>query len=76
MINADVITEHMEVMSSDNKHVGTVDHMEEDRIKLTASDPAADGTHHFIPVDWVSDVGDKVRLDRTQEEVFSEWDEE
>ena len=72
------ISEHMEVLSSDGKHVGTVDHMEgEDKIKLTGSDiEAQDGHHHFIPIDWVSDVGDTVRLDKTQDEVFSQWEHE
>lgn len=73
MANVANIAEHMEVLSSDGKHVGTVDHMEgDDMIKLTRSD-ASDGQHHFIPVNWVSDVGDAVQLDKTQEEVFSEW---
>lgn len=78
MANVANITEHMEVLSSDGKHVGTVDHMEgEDKIKLTRSDiEAHDGHHHFIPVGWVSDVGDTVRLDRTQDEVFSQWEHE
>ena len=45
------IREHMEVLGSDGEHVGTVDHLEgEDRIKLTQSDAAAGGRHHFIPV--------------------------
>jgi hypothetical protein len=70
------IAERMEVLSSDGKHVGTVDHMEgDDMIKLTRSG-TGEGHHHFIPVDWVSDVSDRVRLDRTQDEVFSQWGEE
>jgi len=78
MANVANISEHMEVLSSDGKHVGTVDHMEgEDKIKLTRSDiEAQDGHHHFIPMDWVSDVGDTVRLDKTQDEVFSQWEHE
>jgi hypothetical protein len=78
MANVANISEHMEVLSSDGKHVGTVDHMEgEDKIKLTRSDiEAQDGHHHFIPMDWVSDVGNTVRLDKTQDEVFSQWEHE
>lgn len=76
MANVANITEHMEVVSSDGKHVGTVDHMEgEGMIKLTR-DESADGHHHFIPVDWVSDVGDMVRLGKTSSEVFSQWEDE
>ena len=72
------IAEHMEVLSSDGKHVGTVDHMEgENKIKLTRSDiEAHEGHHHFIPVDWVRNVDDTVRLAKTQDEVFSQWDDE
>jgi hypothetical protein len=73
MANVANITEHMEVVSSDGKHVGTVDHLEgEGLIKLTRDD-SADGHHHLIPVDWVSDVGDTVRLGKTSKEVFSQW---
>ena len=35
------IREHMEVLGSDGQHVGTVDKVEGQRIKLTKSDPAA-----------------------------------
>jgi hypothetical protein len=78
MANIGNITEDMEVLSSDGKHVGTVDHMEgEDKIKLTRSDIEAHaGHHHFIPVGWVSDVGDTVQLAKTQDEVFSQWEHE
>ena len=40
--------EHMKVVGSDGKHVGTVDHVEGDRIKLSKSDPAAHGKHQYI----------------------------
>lgn len=78
MANVGNIMEHMEVLSSDGKHVGTVDHMEgRDKIRLTRSDiEAHDGHHHFIPVGWVSDVGDTVQLAKTQDEVFSQWEHE
>src|SRR3954447_12851197 len=38
MINASHIQEHMEIKGSDGQHVGTVDNVEGDRIKLTKSD--------------------------------------
>jgi hypothetical protein len=41
------VKEHMEVVGSDGKHVGTVDHMDGDRIKLTRKDdPDGSGQHH------------------------------
>lgn len=48
MVDASQIQEHMEVKGSDGKHVGTVDHMENGRIKLTKSDPASGGQHHYL----------------------------
>ena len=53
MVDASQIREHMEVKGSDGKHVGTVDHMENGRIKLTKSDPASGGQHHYIDLKMV-----------------------
>ena len=50
------IREHMEVVGSDGKHVGTVDHLEGGRVKLTKSDPNADGKHHYLSIDQVDRV--------------------
>jgi hypothetical protein len=64
MIGTSTIKEHMEVVGSDGRHVGTVDHLEgEDRIKLTRSD-SPDGRHHFVPLSWVSRVDDQVHLSK------------
>jgi hypothetical protein len=66
MADASAIKEHMEVIGADGVHVGTVDHVEEGRIKLTKGDSgegAHEGHHHFIPLGLVADVeGDQVRL--------------
>ena len=67
------ITEHMEVVGSDGGHVGTVDHLDGQRIKLTRTDPAAGGEHHFIHVDSIASVDDKVRLNRTAAQAQDEW---
>ena len=40
------IREHMEVVGSDGKHVGTVDHMEGQRVKLTKSDLGLEQVDH------------------------------
>jgi hypothetical protein len=62
MFAASEIREHMEVVGADGRHVGTVDHLEgDDQIKLTRSD-SADGEHHFLAVDLVERVDDKVHL--------------
>jgi hypothetical protein len=76
MVEANKIREHMEVLGSDGKHVGTVDHLEgEDRIKLAKNDPAAGGKHHLIPVEWVNHVDKHVHLDKSSEDVQEEWEE-
>ena len=60
------IREHMEVIGADGVHVGTVDRIEGNRIKLTKKDSgegAHRGHHHFIARGLVADVeGNKVRL--------------
>ena len=75
-VNTQSIREHMEVVGADGKHVGTVDHLEGKReIKLTRTDPAANGKHHFIPVDWVDHVDLQVHLTKSGREVMSQWRE-
>ena len=60
------IREHMEVIGADGVHLGTVDKVEGDRIKLTKADSGEgshEGHHHFISRGLVAEVeGDKVRL--------------
>ena len=60
------IAEHMEVIGADGVHVGTVDRVEGNRIKLTKKDSGEGshkGHHHFIDKGLVAGVeGNKVRL--------------
>jgi hypothetical protein len=59
------IREHMEVIGADGVHLGTVDRVEDNRIKLIRADSGVghEEHHHFIPKGLVADVeGDKVRL--------------
>jgi hypothetical protein len=60
------IKEHMEVIGADGVHVGTVDRVENGKIKLTKADSgegAHKGHHHFIDLGLVADIeGNKVRL--------------
>ena len=70
MVNTSAIREHMEVIGADGVHVGTVDHLDGDRIKLTKKDSGAgfeggnhEGHHHYISTGLIAGVeGDKVRL--------------
>ena len=60
------IREHMEVIGADGVHVGTVDRIEADRIKLSKSDSGQgshQGHHHYISRGLIAEVeGDRVRL--------------
>jgi hypothetical protein len=75
MADLSQIKEHMEVIGADGVHVGTVDHLDGDRIKLTKKDSSADvegadgehaGHHHYVSVGLVADIeGNQVRLSAT-----------
>jgi len=69
------IKEHMEVLGSDGKHVGTVDCTKgADKIVLTKSDPQSGGQHHIIPVHLVQSLDkDKVHLTKPARQVMLEW---
>jgi len=68
------IREHMEVLGSDGEHVGTVDRVEPRGIKLTKSDPAAGGEHHYIDLDQVESIEDGVvMLSSSAEEAMAGW---
>jgi hypothetical protein len=72
MADLSQIKEHMEVIGADGVHVGTVDHVDGDRIKLTKKDSSAEvegargghsGHHHYVSIGLVADIeGNKVRL--------------
>ena len=66
MSGIDDIREHMEVIGADGVHLGTVDKVEGDRIKLTKKDSGQgghEGHHHFISRGLIAEVeGNQVRL--------------
>lgn len=68
MVDKSQIKEHAEVIGADGVHLGTVDHLDGDRIKLTKADspqgPGGEGAkHHWVPIGLVAEVeGGKVRL--------------
>jgi len=66
MAGTDEIREDMEVIGADGVHVGTVDRVDGDRIKLTRADSglgAHEGHHHYLSRGLIAGVeGDKVRL--------------
>ena len=65
MSDGSAIREHMEVIGADGVHVGTVDKVEGDRIKLTKKDSGAQiegaegthsGHHHYLSMGLVADI--------------------
>ncbi len=66
MAGFDEVREGMAVIGADGVPVGTVDRVEEDRIKLTRKDSGQgshEGHHHYLPRGLVAEVeGDQVRL--------------
>ena len=80
------MTEHkikqgMEVIGADGVHVGTVDHVEGERIKLTKNDSPSteDGQgakHHYLPAGLVAEIeGDTVRLSATAQNAQDMFEE-
>ncbi|ADV68352.1 DUF2171 domain-containing protein [Deinococcus maricopensis] len=63
------ITEHLQVKDVNGEHVGTVDHLEGDRIKLTRTD-SRDGQHHYIDLSDVRSADDvAVYLDKARDQL-------
>ena len=64
MTGLEQIREHMEVIGADGVHVGTVDKVEDGRIKLIKADSGShEGHHHYISGGLVAAVeGEQVRL--------------
>ncbi len=55
MIDKTKILEHAEIVGSCGNHVGTVDGVEGDFIKM-ARDDAADPARHYLPISALADV--------------------
>jgi hypothetical protein len=66
MIDHSKIKEHAVIIGADGVHVGTVDRVEGDRIKLTKRDSGEgkhEGHHHYLDLSLVAEIeGDTVRL--------------
>ena len=74
------IREHMEVIGADGVHLGTVDHVDGNRIKLTKADSGLGshaGHHHYISLGLVAGVeGDRVRLSANADVAYGFEEEE
>lgn len=64
MADLSQIREHMEIIGADGVHIGTVDRVEGDRIKMTRADSGShDDHHHYFSGGLVAGVeGNQVRL--------------
>ena len=81
MVDATQIKEHANVIGADGVHLGTVDHLDGERIKLTKADSAQteDGQgakHHYIPLGLVAEVEDgTVRLSANADVAYDLFEE-
>ncbi|HEX6783568.1 MAG TPA: DUF2171 domain-containing protein [Sphingomicrobium sp.] len=69
----------MEVIGADGVHLGTVDHVQGDRIKLTRKDSGIghEQHHHYVPRGLVAEVeGDRVRLSANADVAADLFEEE
>lgn len=64
MVDISQVTEHMKIIGADGVHVGTVDKVVGNRIKLTKQDDARQTDHHhYISEGLIAGIeGDSVRL--------------
>jgi hypothetical protein len=76
MVDLAQIQEHAAVISADGVHVGTVDHVQGDRLKLTKTD-SPDSKHHFVSAGLIAGIEDgTVRLSANAEAVTLLEDDE
>lgn len=76
MISTSQIREHLEVVGSDDRHVGRVDKVMDTDIELAKLDLGAGFKHHLIPTSWVDFVDDdKVHLNVTADAAKAAWRE-
>jgi len=64
MADLSQIKEHMEIIGADGVHIGTVDRVEGDRVKMVKADSGShDDHHHYFSAGLVADIeGNRVRL--------------
>lgn len=64
MADLSAIREHMEIIGADGVHIGAVDKVEGNRIKMTKADSGSHGDHHhYLSGGLVAEVkGNQIRL--------------
>ena len=68
--SADQIKPKMPVVCSENGQFAVVDHVEGKALKLAKD---KQGQHHYIPLNWVTSVDDKVHVDRPGDKAMADW---
>ena len=79
MVEMGQVREPMEVIVADGVHLGTVDRVEGDRIKLTRADSgvAHQGHHHYVPGGLIAGIeGNQVRLSANGDVVAGLFEQE
>lgn len=75
MVNITSIKPHMPVVCSEGGQFAVVDHIAGDNRTIKLAKDAA-GTHHYIPVSWVTHVDGAVHVDRPGRQAMREWTSE
>ena len=73
------VREHMEIIGADGAHVGTVDKVEGNRIKLTKKDSGSSHSdhHHYISAGLIAGIdGNQVRLSANADVAYGLEEEE
>jgi len=77
MMHVQDIHEGLKVVGSDGGHVGTVDALVGQLLKLKKNDPASGGTHHFLDIGYIADIeNETVKLLLTADDAKQRWSEE
>ncbi|MCR4522993.1 DUF2171 domain-containing protein [Bosea sp. 47.2.35] len=76
MMFVEQIKEGQRVIGSDGGHVGTVDALSGQLIKLKKNDPESGGAHHYIDLGLVIGIeGDTIKLIVPATEAKERWSE-
>lgn len=74
MMHVDQIREGLQVVGSDQGHVGTVDALAGQLLKLKKNDPASGGSHHYLDIGLIADIeGDTIKLLVTADDAKQRW---
>lgn len=71
--NLAAIREHMPIVCSNGGQFAIVDNVDGNYIKVTRDNAAHDNQHHWFPLSWVTNVDDKVHVDRPGDQAVNDW---